>query len=160
MESSLDKNCFGGVVGWQLGCNGFLHFLIYFLAVLGFRCCVGFSLIVLSKDCSLVVMRRLLIAVASLIVEHRLPGARALVVAARGLYSTGSIVVAHRLSWSEACGSESLLGQGLNPHLLHWQVDSSPLSHQGSLHLKFNSGATLPHQFILASLTWIPFLSV
>ena len=22
--------------------------------------------------------------------------------------------------------------QGLNPHLLHWQVDSLPLSHQGS----------------------------
>ena len=25
-----------------------------------------------------------------------------------------------------------LLTQGLNPHLLHWQVDSSPLSHLGS----------------------------
>ena len=24
------------------------------------------------------------------------------------------------------------LTQGLNPHLLHWQVDSLPLSHQGS----------------------------
>ena len=34
-------------------------------------------------------------------------------------------------------GCHFLLGgafpaQGLNPHLLHWQVDSSPLSHQGS----------------------------
>ena len=34
-------------------------------------------------------------------------------------------------------GCHSLLqeifpSQGLNPHLLHWQVDSSPLSHQGS----------------------------
>ena len=31
------------------------------------------------------------------------------------------------------------LTQGLNRHLLHWQVDSLPLSHQGSLvHLKIS----------------------
>ena len=47
-----------------------------------------------------------------------------------GLESTGSIVVAHKLSCSEACGI--FLDQGLNPCLLHWQVDSLPLSHQGS----------------------------
>ena len=41
------------------------------------------------------------------------------------------MVVAHRLSCSMACGV--FLGQGANPCPLHWQVDSLPLSHQGSL---------------------------
>ena len=48
------------------------------------------------------------------------------VLLASGLESTGSIVVAHGLSGSTACGIF------LNPHLLHWQVDSLPLSHQAS----------------------------
>ena len=34
------------------------------------------------------------------------------------------------LSWSEACGI--FLDQGSSPHLLHWQGDALPLSHQGS----------------------------
>ena len=42
----------------------------------------------------------------------------------------GSVLVAHRLSCSTACGS--FLDQGSNPYPLHWQADSSPLSHQGS----------------------------
>ena len=33
-------------------------------------------------------------------------------------------------SWSAACGISP--DQGWNPCLLHWQVDSFPLSHQGS----------------------------
>ena len=41
-----------------------------FLAVLGLCCCVGFSLVVASWCYSLVVVCRLLIAVASLAVEH------------------------------------------------------------------------------------------
>ena len=36
----------------------------------------------------------------------------------------------HGLGCSEACGI--FLDEGLNPCFLHWQVDSSPLSHQGS----------------------------
>ena len=36
----------------------------------------------------------------------------------------------HRLSCTSACGI--FPDQGLNPCLLHWQVDSLPLSHQGS----------------------------
>ena len=44
---------------------------------------------------------------------------------------TGSVAVVHGLSFSEACGI--FLDQGLNPYLLHWQADSLPLSHQGSL---------------------------
>ena len=53
-------------------------------------------------------------------------------VAAPGLQSTGSLVVAHRLSCSIEC--EIFPTQGLNPCLLHWQVDSLPLSHQESPH--------------------------
>ena len=41
-----------------------------------------------------------------------------------------SVVVAHRLSCSAAYGI--FPDQGLNPCPLHWQVDSYPLSHQGS----------------------------
>ena len=51
-------------------------------------------------------------------------------VAVPGLQSTGSIVVRHGLSCSEAC--EIFPDQGSNLCLLHWQVDSLPLSHQGS----------------------------
>ena len=52
------------------------------------------------------------------------------VVVAPGLQGTGSIVVAHRLSSSTARGI--FLDQGLNLCFLHWQVDSLPLSYQGS----------------------------
>ena len=54
------------------------------------------------------------------------------------MLSTGCSLVAVLLgssgfssSCSEACGI--FLDQGLNPCPLHWQVDSLPLSHQGSL---------------------------
>ena len=46
------------------------------------------------------------------------------------LWSTGSIAVAHGLSYSTACGI--FLDQSLNPCLLHWQVDSLPLSPKGN----------------------------
>ena len=57
-------------------------------------------------------------------------GTQASVVAIPGLQSTGSVVVALRLSCSEACGI--FLDQGSNLCLLHWQVASYHLSHQGS----------------------------
>ena len=41
---------------------------------------------------------------------------------------TGSVAVAHGLSCSAACGI--FLDQGWNPCLLHWQTNSSPLSHK------------------------------
>ena len=44
--------------------------------------------------------------------------------------STGAVVGAHGLNCSATCGI--LPDQGLNPRLLHWQADSSPLSRQGS----------------------------
>ena len=51
------------------------------------------------------------------------------------LQSTDSIVVAHTLSCCMAC--EVFPGQGSNLCLLHWQVNSLPLSHQGSPWAKF-----------------------
>ena len=77
---------------------------------------MDFSLVVVNGGYSLVVVLQLLIVVASLV--------------ALGLKSTGSIAVAHRLRCSAACGI--FLGQRSNPRLLYWQVDSLPLSHQGS----------------------------
>ena len=52
------------------------------------------------------------------------------VVVVSGLYSTDSIVVVHGLSCSAVCGV--FQDQGSNPCLLHWQVDSWPLSHEGN----------------------------
>ena len=52
------------------------------------------------------------------LVEYGLEGVQAAAAAVCGLSS------------SAACGI--FPDQGSNPHLLHWQVDSLPLSHQGS----------------------------
>ena len=88
------------------------------------------SLVAVNRGCSLVLVHWLLIAVASLVAEYKLYGTRASIVAASGPQSTGSIVVVHGLSCFTACGI--FLDQGSNPCLLHWQVDSLPLSHQES----------------------------
>ena len=91
-----------------------------------------------------IVMCGLLTAVASLILEHGLQGTWTSVVVAHsvfvapGLSSTGSNAVVHGHSCSAAHGI--LLDQESNLHLLHWQADSFPLSHQGSpLWLLFRS---------------------
>ena len=78
------------------------------MAVLGPRCCLAFSLAAESWGCSLVVMAR---------ASH----------CGGLLLSTGWMVVMHELSCSVAC--RILLDQGLNLYLLHWQMDSLPLSH-------------------------------
>ena len=101
----------------------FKLFIYLVLAVSGLRCCEGSFPAVASGGYSLVVAHGLLIGVASLVVEHRLE-------------STGSTAVAHELTCSVACGA--FPDQGSNPCLLHWQVDSLPLSHQGSLCLFLN----------------------
>ena len=88
------------------------------MTVLDLCSCARFSPVVVSRGYSVVVVPRILIAVASL-------------VAAPELWSTGSVAVVYGLSSSEACGI--FLDQGLNPCLLHWQADSLPLSHQGIL---------------------------
>ena len=48
-----------------------------------------------------------------------------------GSRHAGSVVVAHGPSCSAACGI--FPDQGSNPCPLHWQADSQPLHHQGSL---------------------------
>ena len=79
----------------------------------------------------------LLTVVAFLAAEHgrqayglSIVAATGSVVAAHGHQSTGLIAVAHGLSWSTARGI--FPDRGSNLCLLHWQADSSPLSHQGS----------------------------
>ena len=76
------------------------------------------SLAATSGDYSLVVVHRLLTAVACLVAEHRLLGVGA------------SAAVAHQLSCSMSCGI--FLDRGSNLCPLHWQVASYPLYHQGS----------------------------
>ena len=51
----------------------------------------------------------------------------------------------YRLRCSAACGI--FPDQGLNPCLLHWEVDSSPLSHQGSPTLCFSQVYSLGTQY-------------
>ena len=55
-------------------------------------------------------------------------GVWASVFVAPRLQSADSVVVAYGLSCSSACGIS--LDQGSNPCLLHWQMDSLPLSQQ------------------------------
>ena len=50
----------------------FIYLCISLLAVLGLHCCAGFSLVVASRGCSLIAVCGLLIAVASLFLEHGL----------------------------------------------------------------------------------------
>ena len=86
-------------------------FIYLFMAALGLCCCAwAFS------SCSewgllFIAVRRLLIAVASLVAEHGLQAHRlqqlwhmGSVVVAYGLQSAGSVVVVHGLSCSVACG--------------------------------------------------------
>ena len=71
------------------------------MAVLGLRCCRGFSLVAGSRVYSLAAVCGLLSAVASL-AKHRLQGTRASVVAAHGLSRCGSQALEHRLN---SCGT-------------------------------------------------------
>ena len=75
------------------------------------------------------------------------------VVAVPGLYSAGSVVVEHRLCCSMECGI--FPDQGWNPRFLHWQVDSSPLSHRGALSPYFDPREQ-PLPLILAPATHLP----
>ena len=56
---------------------------------------------------------------------------RPLLLWSTGSRRAGSVIVAHRPSCSAACGI--FPDQGSNPCPLHWQADSQPLRHQGSL---------------------------
>ena len=89
-----------------------------FLATLGLRCFVsafsGFS----ERGLLFTSVHRLLIAVASLVAEHR-------------LWSAG-LVVARGLSCSSAGGISP--DQRSNPHPLHWQLGSYPLRTTREVH--------------------------
>ena len=50
----------------------YLLFIYLFLTALSLHCCMGFSLVLASKNYSPTVVCGLLIVVASLVVEHRL----------------------------------------------------------------------------------------
>ena len=60
----------------EVSCFVFVLFIyLFILAVLVFHCCVGFSPAVASRGPSLAAVLGLLVAVASLVTEHRLQGA-------------------------------------------------------------------------------------
>ena len=54
---------------------------------------------------------------------------------AQALGTQASVLVEHGLGCSAACGI--FLDQGLNLCALHWQTDSQPLDHEGSLPIGF-----------------------
>jgi len=114
------------------------NFIYLFLPVLSLCCCVGFSLIVVSGA-----TEQLRCAGFSLwwspllhLGRSHIPCTGSAVAVVPRSQSTGSIVVVHRLSCSAAGGI--FLKQGPNSCLLHWQMDSLPLSHQGSHALALN----------------------
>ena len=131
--ASFLKNCL------SLWASSFLNYYYFYLficlfiylllAALGLCCCTWAFSSCGERGLLFVAVRGLLIAVASLVAEHRLQVRRpqqlwcvGLVVVAHRLQSTGSVVVAHGLSCSVACGI--LLDQGWNPCALPWQADS------------------------------------
>ena len=65
------------------------------MAVLGLYCLRTFPVVAARGVYSLVAVRKLLIAVASLVAKHRLWGLWASVATAPGVMSIGSMVVAH-----------------------------------------------------------------
>ena len=141
------------VLNWMPGLQAeFLFLFTYFLnnlsnslfsVALHLHCCKQAFSSCGKLGLLFVAVHGLLIAVASLVAEHRLSlhglhqlrhaGSTAqglqqlwhsssVVRAQKPLELVGSEVVAHRLSCSMSCGI--LLDQGFNPCPLHWQVDS------------------------------------
>ena len=82
--------------------NLFIFIYLLFLAALGLRCCARASSSCGERGRLFVAVRGLLIAVASLVVEHGLQRAWASVDAAGGLSSCGPWALERRLS---SCGS-------------------------------------------------------
>ena len=72
------------------------------MSLLSLFCCsiCGFSLVAVSRSYSLAVVFGLLIVAASLVAEHRLPGAQATVAV-----HTDSVLVVHGLGCPVACGT-------------------------------------------------------
>ena len=106
-----------------------------FLAMLGFCCCMGSSLVAVSRGFSLLTVLGFLVTAGSLFVEHRPQGLLALVVATPRLQITDSVVVVHGLSCSVACGI--FLDQGLNLSLLHLAGSFLTTEPPGKPHILF-----------------------
>ena len=127
---------------WTWFLKIFLNNFIYlFWAVLSLLCCTSFSLVEVSRGCSLVAMLGLLIAVASLGAEHGLWGVQASIVVKHGLSSCSpwaleccTIAVAHGLNALWRVQSSRIRNW---THDSHWQADSLPLSHQWSPNMHF-----------------------
>ena len=113
----------------------FLYFWLCWVFVAVHR----LSLVAASRSYSLVMVHRLLIAVASFVVEHGLQNMWTSVVVGQGLSSHDSQALEHRLNTCGirlSCPAASredgvFPDQGSNSYLLHWQVDSVPLDKQG-----------------------------
>ena len=71
---------------------------------------------------------------------------RPLLLRSTGSRCTGSVIVAHGPSCSAACGV--FPDQGSNPCPLHWQADSQPLRHQGSLWIHVNNKYFWSHPYL------------
>ena len=89
----------------------------------GLCCYMGFSLVVQEGAAPLAVCGFLI--ALHLLLWNTGPRVRGL----QELQHVGSVVM-HGVSFSTACGI--FPDQGLNPCLLHWQVNSLPVSHQGN----------------------------
>ena len=93
--------------------HSFFLSIYVFLSMLSFCCCAGFSLVVASRGYTLVVVRGLLIVVASLVAEHGALGHA-------GFSGCGSWALEHRLN---SCGPQAQLlrsmwglpGSGIQP---------------------------------------------
>ena len=109
-------------------CQSLDYVLLQYLALLFFCCCKGFSVVVTNRGCQLVAM-------ASLRGSFSCCGAQALEHSGLSSCSTWA-----QWLWLMGSGAQVQLSQGLWNHpepgidscFLHWQVDSSPLSDQGS----------------------------
>ena len=113
------------------------------MAVLGLPFCVSFSLVTVSGatlqlQCTGFLVQWLVLQLSMSTKKCML---QQLWYTAQQLQSLGSVAVVHGLSCSEACGI--FLDQKSKLGLLHWQVESLPLSHQGSPIFAFSRGENL-----------------
>ena len=146
---SQPKDCIQQQMGFP---NLYIHFsfknnfiYLFILAGLGLHCYLGFSLVAASRSYSLDAGHGFSLT-GLLFLQSRGSQAAGSVAEVPGLWSTGSVVVVHRLGCFAPRGI--LPGLGMNRCLLPWQVDSLPLSHQGSpvhprLYALFTCGNTV-----------------
>ena len=107
--------------------------------MLGLHCSTGFSLVAGSVGYFLLMLPGFSSPWLLLLQSSRVPGLPRM---ARGLSSFNSQALESRLnscvSWAYLLHCMwDLPRLGSNPRLLHWQADSLPLSHQGSLVIPF-----------------------